>query len=84
MRFFFGFTYNAPICFHVSGNLTAQGESGYFERAINRWGHANARPDYKNMTLFEETRYLLYTFYKPFNQALARVMNDPNFDYGPY
>ena len=33
--------------------------------------------------MLEETRCILYTFYKPFNQALAQLLNDSRFDYGP-
>ena len=46
--------------------------------------NANYHGTYRNTSMLEETRYLLYRFYKPFNQALAKLMNDSRFDYGPY
>ena len=60
--------------------------SSYFEEATNRSYIANSigLPGSKIPTMLEETRYLLYTFYKPFNQALGQLMNDSGFDYGPY
>ena len=66
-------------------NLT-QGETDNFVKVSNSSNASNNNkfPNYQNSVIFEETRRLLYTFYKPFNQALAKLMEDPKFDYGPY
>ena len=62
-------------------------KTAHFKEVANSSIYRNSRnnlsPGYKE-TMFEETRYLLYTFYKPFNQALAKLLNDSSFDYGPY
>ena len=46
--------------------------------------NANKKGNYRNTSMLAETRYLLYMFYKPFNQVLAKLMNDSRFDYGLY
>ena len=68
----------------VLGNLSEK-EDTHFKAISNGSFHANTNkhPNYKK-TMLEETRYLLYAFYKPFNQALAQLLADPGFDYGPY
>ena len=66
-------------------NLTPA-ETEYFVEVTNSSSaiNNNTFPNYQNMVMYEETRHLLYTFYKPFNQALAKLMEDQRFDYGPY
>ena len=67
-----------------SGKLSKE-EASHIKAETSASVHANAnkQQSYKE-TMLEETRYLLYTFYKPFNQALARLLEDPSFDYGLY
>ena len=46
--------------------------------------NSNRHKRYKNSSMLEETRYVLYKFYKPFNQALTSLLKDSKFDYGAY
>ena len=46
--------------------------------------NANKRLSYKQQPMHLKTRFVLYTFYKPFNRALATLLQNELFDYGPY
>ena len=51
---------------------------------FSRPQNSNKRIEYQNASMWEQTRHILYQFYKPFNRALANLLEDPKFDYGPY
>ena len=74
------------VCSILSGNILDTPKDSEFIKRSNSpvAANSNGRMIYKNSTILEETRYILYTFYKPFNQALALLLNDQSFDYGPY
>ena len=69
-----------------TGNITKLPEAEKFKKRARRpkASNANIHGAYKNQTMFEETRTILYQFYKPFNRALAQLLNDSRFDYGPF
>ena len=69
----------------LSGNFTDKGSKVKFLERSNSStvSNRNRKHNYRSLTMLEETRYILYTFYKPFNQALAQLLNDSRFDYGP-
>ena len=69
-----------------TGNITKLPEAEKLKKRARRPkpSNANKHGTYKNQTMFEETRTILYQFYKPFNRALAQLLNDSRFDYGPF
>ena len=77
-----GYVYNAVI---FSGEFTNKQDIAVLTFITNgsRVYNHMERPGYSSDDMALETRYILYEFYKPFNQALARLLNDSRFDYGP-
>ena len=79
------YIYQCVVCFTISDSTEI--DQAAFDAKVNfsKPHNRSIRPKgYQNSTMWEQTRYILYTFYKPFNQALANLLKDPKFDYGPY
>ena len=76
------------IFFNIVEDIFATSSSAEFNKATKSSERSNPntkrRKDYEIKGMRLDTRYILYNFYKPFNEALAHFLNDRRFDYGPF
>ena len=76
------------IFLYIVEDISATSSSAEFDEATKSSERSNPntkrRKDYEINGMRLDTRYILYNFYKPFNEALAHFLNDRSFDYGPF